>query len=72
MGFCCLAVVHTRYWEAYRDLLKLVEFRSPHHPIPFFPCMILLLSLNACEWRKGRTELLMAVVRCIYVLSCSE
>ena len=69
---CRLAVVHTRYWEAYRDRLKLVEFRSPRHPIPFFPGMILLFSLNACERRKGRTELLMAVVRGVYVLSCTE
>ncbi len=37
MGRCRLAVVHTRYWEAYRNLLKLVEFRSPLHLIPFFP-----------------------------------
>jgi hypothetical protein len=72
MGRCRLAVVHTRYWEAYRDLLKLVEFRSPRHPIPFSPGMILLLSLNALERRKGRTELIMAVVLGIYVLSCSE
>ena len=72
MNRCRLAVVHTRYWEAYRDLLKLVEFRSPRHPIPFSPGMILLLSLNALERRKGRTELIMAVVLGIYVLSCSE
>jgi hypothetical protein len=68
----CRLVVHTRHWEAYRDLLKLVEFRSPRHPISFSPGMILLLSLNAYERRKGRTELLMTVVRGIYVLSCTE
>ncbi len=34
--------------------------------------MILLFSLNAHERRKGRTELLMAVVLSICVLSCSE
>jgi hypothetical protein len=80
MDRCRLAVVHTQYWEAYRALLKLVEFRSPRQTIPFIHGMILLLSLNACERRKGRTELLMAVVRGIYVavvrgiyvLSCSE
>ena len=72
MGRCRLAVVHKSYWEAYRDLKKLVEFRSPRQTIPFFPGMIMLLSLNACERRKGRTELLMAGVGGIYVLSCSE
>ena len=72
MARCRLAVVHTRYWEAYRNLLKLVEFRSPRHLIPFFPGMILLFSLNAHERRKGNTELLMAVVLGICVLSCSE
>jgi hypothetical protein len=56
MKRCRLCVVHTRYWQAYRDRLKLVEFRSPRYPIPFFPGMILLFSLNACERRKGRTE----------------
>ena len=51
MGRCRLAVVHTRYWEAYRDLLKLVEFRSPRFPIPFSPGMILLLSSEEREDR---------------------
>ena len=72
MGRCRLAVVHKSYWEAYRDLKKLVEFRSPRQTIPFFPGMIMLLFLNACERRKGGTELLMAGVSGIYVLSCSE
>jgi hypothetical protein len=72
MNRCRLAVVHTRYWEAYINLEKGVEFRSPRQPIHFFPGMILLLALNANERRKGRTELLMAVVLGISVLRCSE
>jgi hypothetical protein len=72
MHRCRLAVVRTRYWEAYRDRLKLVEFRSPRQTIPFFTGMILLFSLNAAERRKERNELLMAVVRGIHVLSCKE
>jgi hypothetical protein len=72
MDRCRLAVVRTRYWKAYRDRLKLVEFRSPRQTIPFFTGMILLFSLNAAERRKERNELLMAVVRGIHVLSCKE
>ena len=34
--------------------------------------MILLFSLNAYERRKGRTELLMAIVLGVYVLGCTE
>jgi hypothetical protein len=57
MHRCCLAVVHTSHWEAYARLRKLVEFRSPRQTVPWFPGMVLLLSLNATERRTGRSEL---------------
>jgi hypothetical protein len=54
MKRCRLCVVQPRYWVAYKNFEKGVEFRSPRHPTPFFPGMILLFSLNTCERRKGR------------------
>ena len=72
MHLCRIAVVHKRFWKAYRDRLKLVEFRSPYQLIRFFYGMILLLSMNAAERRRGRTELVMAVVDEIVLLSCEE
>ncbi len=72
LHICRLAVVHTHHWEAYARLLKLVEFRSPRQTIPFFPGMLLLLSLNAAERRTGLSGLLMADVLEVTLLEYRE
>ena len=72
MSICRLTVVHTCFWEAILAIEKLVEFRSPRQPVQFFPGLRLLFSLNAAERKKGRTDLIEAVVLEIVTLSCDE
>ena len=57
-----LTVVHTCFWEAILAMKKLVEFRSPRQLVQFIPGLRLLFSLNATERKKGRTDLIEAVV----------
>jgi hypothetical protein len=72
LSFYRLTVVHTCFWEAILAIEKLVEFRSPRQPVQFFPGLRLLFSLNAAERKKGRTDLIEAVVLEIVTLSCDE
>ena len=67
-----ITVVHVQHWEAIRDGLKEVEFRSMHQSIDLVPGMCILFSAPAAERRMGKTALLMAIVLEVIRLSCMD
>ena len=69
---CRLTVVAKKYWEAYSQQKKLVEFRSGNQTVDLTKDMLLLFSMNASERRRGNTELVSAEVLIVLRLTCEQ
>ena len=69
---CRLTVVAKKYWRAYSQQKKLVEFRSGNQSIALTEGMQLLFSLNASERMRGNTDLVCAEVLKVIRLTCEQ